>query len=117
VRLLLDAQLSPRIAELLTERGSDAQAVISRRDLADNTPDARLMEIARREGRAMVTNNVKDGRPIAAERLASGQGHCGLILVGARTPRTKAAAEPLADAIEQVMRANPAGLADSERWI
>jgi predicted nuclease of predicted toxin-antitoxin system len=117
VRILLDAQLSHQIAQLLVERGHDAEAVTSRSDLADNTPDEQLLAIAHAEGRAMVTNNVKDFRPIAARRIASGQGHAGLILVSPNTPRTKAANAPLADALEHLVLANPDGLSDSERWI
>jgi predicted nuclease of predicted toxin-antitoxin system len=117
VKVLLDAHLSHQIAQLLVERGHDAQAVTSRTDLADNTPDAQLMQIAHAEGRAMVTNNIKDFRPIAAHRITSGQGHAGLILVSSTTRRTKAANRPLADAIEELMLTHPQGLADSERWI
>lgn len=117
MKVLLDAQLSHQIAQLLVERGHDAQAVTSQTDLADNTPDAQLVEIAHAEGRVMVTSNIKDFRPIAAHRIASGQGHAGLILVSSTTRRTKAANRPLADAIEQLMLANPHGLANSERWI
>ena len=117
MKILLDAQLSHEIARLLVARGHDAAAVTSRAGLPANTPDARLMEIAHAEGRAMVTNNVKDFRPIAAQRIAAGQGHSGLILVSSSTPRTKASNAPLAAALERLMLDNPNGLPDSERWI
>jgi len=39
------------------------------------------------------------------------------MLLPARQVRTSAASAMLADAIEDVMEANPAGIADSERWI
>ena len=117
MKVLLDAQLSHVIAQLLVERGHDAEAVTSRDDLADNTPDAQLMEIAHAEARVLVTNNIKDFRPLAAQRIASGQGHAGLILISSNTPRTRAANKPLADAIEQLMLDNPDGLPNSERWI
>ena len=115
--MLLDAQLSHEIAALLAERGHDAEAVTSRADLADNTGDAQLMEIAHAECRAMVTNNVKDFRPIAADRLAAGRDHAGLILVSAGTPRTRAANGTLADALERILLDNPGGLRNTERWI
>jgi hypothetical protein len=117
VKVLLDAQLSHEIAELLVQRGHDAEAVTSRTDLANSTPDAQLMEIAHAEGRVIVTNNIKDFRPIAAQRIASGQGHSGLVLISPNTPRTRAATKHLADAIERALLANPDGLAGSERWI
>ena len=96
---------------------SFALGFTSRDDLADNTPDAQLMEIAHAEARVLVTNNIKDFRPLAAQRIASGQGHAGLILISSNTPRTRAANKPLADAIEQLMLDNPDGLPNSERWI
>ncbi len=117
MRALLDAQLSSEIAGALGDRGLDVEAVTTRDDIADNASDARIMEIAAGEQRAVVTNNVKDFRPIAARRLQRGQGHAGLILVPSTRRRTKAATTALADEIEAIMRANPDGLAGSERWL
>ncbi len=117
MKVLLDAQLSHRIAELLVERGHDAEAITSRPGLPDNTPDAQVMEIAHAEARVVVTNNIKDFRVIAAQRILSGQGHAGLIPVSPNTPRTKASVGPLADAIEHHIKENPGGLHGSERWI
>ena len=117
MKVLLDAQLSHQIARVLSDRGHDAVAVTSLAGLPANTPDAQLMQLAHAEGRAVVTNNVKDFRPIAAQRIAVGHGHSGLILVSAATPRSKAATTPLANAIERLMLDNPGGLQNSERWI
>jgi uncharacterized protein with PIN domain len=117
VNALLDAQLSHAIARLLRERGLDVDAVTTRDDIADNTSDAEIMEIAAAEGRVVVTNNIKDFRPIAARRLQRGQGHAGLILVPSARRRTKAANAALADEIEKILRGNPDGLAGSERWL
>lgn len=117
MKALLDAQLSHEIARLLQERGLDVVALTARDDISDSTSDARIMEIAAGEGRAVVTNNVKDFRPIAARRLQRAQGHAGLILVPSTRRRTKAAGKALADEIATIMLANPGGLADSERWL
>jgi hypothetical protein len=117
VRALLDAQLSQEIAKVLRARGLDVEAVTSRDDIADNASDAEIVEIAAGEDRAVVTNNVKDFRPIAGRRLQQGQGHAGLILVPSTRRRTKAASATLADDIEKTMREHPDGLADSERWL
>lgn len=117
MRILLDAQLSHDIAEILKARGHDADAITARPDLADDMTDEQVMAIAHQEVRVVVTNNVKDFRPIAAARSASGKGHSGLILLSPNTKRTKAAGPALADAIEAVIQANPGGLAESERWI
>jgi uncharacterized protein with PIN domain len=117
VRALLDAQLSQEIAKVLRARGLDVEAVTSRADIADNASDAEIVEIAAGEDRAVVTNNIKDFRPIAARRLQQGQGHGGLILVPSTRRRTKATSTALADDIERIMREHPNGLAGTERWL
>jgi hypothetical protein len=116
VKALLDEQLPPRIAVLLRERGYDVVAVAERAHLVA-AGDRALLELASSEGRAVITNNVKDFRPLAAERLARGRDHGGLILLPSSRTRTRAVIERLADAIEIVMRNNPDGLTSSERWI
>jgi predicted nuclease of predicted toxin-antitoxin system len=116
VKALLDEQLSPRIAGLLRHRGRDVQAVIDRRDLAGRS-DRVIFEVAVAEERAVITNNVKDFRPLAAERLARGETHAGLILLPSSRTRTRDAVEMLADAIDQILREHPAGLSATERWI
>jgi hypothetical protein len=116
VRVLLDEQLSGQIARLLRERGLDVEAVVERSDLLQ-APDAEVLDVAAREGRAVVSNNIKDFRPLAAARLADGRGHAGLILLPARRSRSREATGALADAIEAVMRAHPDGIASAELWI
>lgn len=116
MKCLLDEQLSPEIADFLSARGLDVVAVVRRRDLV-GASDLHLLDAAATEGRAVVTADVKDFRRLAAQRLARGLGHGGLILLPARRSRTRSTAAPLAVAIEMVMRANPDGLAGSERWI
>lgn len=116
MRAVLDEQLSPRIAALLRQRGHDVVAVGERSDLAGRR-DRVILDIAAAERRAVITNNIKDFRPLAAERLARGRGHGGLILLPSKRIRTRAAVEGLADAIERVIKAHPDGLASSERWI
>ena len=116
MRALLDEQLSPQIATLLRERGYDVVAVADRTELIGSS-DRVLLEVASGERRAVITNNVKDFRPLAAERLARGQTHGGLILLPSSRTRTRASVERLADAIESVLRSHPDGLASSEQWV
>ncbi len=116
MKALLDEQLSSEIAVELRRRKLNVEAVAERPELAGSS-DQTVMDAATAEGRAVVTNNIKDFRPIAARRIASGQGHCGLILLPAKRSRTRAAAGPLADGIESVMRASPPGIPDTERWV
>ncbi len=114
MKALLDEHLSPQIAALLRQRGYDITAVADRPDLLAHS-DRAILETATNELRAVVTNNIKDFRPLASERLARGQTHSGLILLP--STRTRAAVAALADAIESVLRDHPNGLSSSERWI
>lgn len=116
MKALLDEQLSPQIARTLRERGLDVEAVAERSDLVEAS-DSDIFDTATGERRAVVTNNIKDFRPLAAERLADGRGHPGLILLPARRSRRRNATGVLVDAIESVMRAHPDGIADTEHWI
>ena len=116
MRALLDEQLSPEIAVLLRKAGYDLVAVAERGDLAGST-DRAILEVASSEGRAVITNNIKDFRPLAAERLATGATHPGLVLLPSARTRHRGAVAALANVIEQVLREHPEGLPDSEQWI
>ena len=116
MKALLDEQLSVEIAQELRRRGGDVEAVTERPDLL-RASDERLMEVATQEDRAVVTNNLRHFRPIAAQRLAQGKQHAGLVLLPSNRARNRAATGRLADAIEAVMRAHPKGIPDAEHWI
>jgi len=109
-------QLSPQIAVLLRQAGYDVDAVADREDLAGRS-DRIIFEVARSEGRAVVTNNIKDFRPLAAEWLAQGRVHAGLILLPSTRTRTRNAIAAVAAAIEKVLCDHPDALSGSERWI
>lgn len=116
MKALVDEQLSPQIAALLRQAGFDVVAVAEREDLVGSS-DRVVLEVAATEERAVITNNVKDFRPLAAERLAQGRSHPGLILLPSKRTRTRAAVATLAGAIENVLHDHPDGPASSERWI
>jgi len=116
VKALVDEQLSPQIAALLRHAGYDVVAVAERDDLVGSS-DRAVLEVAATEERAVITNNVKDFRPLGAERLAQGRTHAGLTLLPSKRTRTRAAVASLAGAIEKVLHDHPDGLAGSERWI
>jgi hypothetical protein len=116
VKALLDEQLSREIAVRLRQAGYDVVAVAEGDDIAGSS-DRVLLDMASNEGRAVVTNNIKDYRPLAAERIAQGRSHAGLILLPSTRTRTRAAVAPFTNAIEQVLRDHPDGLKDGERWI
>jgi predicted nuclease of predicted toxin-antitoxin system len=116
MRAILDEQLSPQIAALLRKAGYDVDAVADRRDLAGRS-DRIIFDAASREGRAVITNNIKDFRPLAAEWLAQGRVHAGLILLPSARTRTHDSIAAIAAAIEIILRDHPDGLSASERWI
>lgn len=116
MRAILDEQLSPQIASMLRKAGFDVDAVADRQDFARRN-DRIIFEAASREGRAVVTNNIKDFRPLAAEWLAQDRVHAGLIFLPSARTRTRHANAAIAQAIGAVLRDHPDGLACSERWI
>ena len=54
---------------------------------------------------------------MAAQWLAQGRVHTGLILLPSSRSRTRAAIAVLAERIASVLADNPGGLSSSERWI
>ncbi len=82
MKLLLDAHVSgKRIGSRLRERGHDVRAADEERDL-DGLDDAGLLELASREGRVLITFNVRDFVPLLVERSAGGRSHAaGTILI------------------------------------
>jgi predicted nuclease of predicted toxin-antitoxin system len=66
VRFLVDENLSPRIADLLTQDGHDAVHV--RKIQAAGTPDSEIVRIAQSEGRVIVSADTDFGALIAHAR-------------------------------------------------
>lgn len=116
MKALLDEQLSPDIAVLLRRDGHDVEAVADRDDLVGRS-DRDVFDAACGENRAVVTNNIKDFRPMAAERLAQGRSHAGLILLPSSRSHTRTAIGVVATAIAAILHEHPHGIAGSERWV
>jgi hypothetical protein len=80
VKLLLDEQISGKVAERLRDRGHDviaATADPSMRGLGD--PD--LFDVAQQQGRATVTYNRPDFEAIVREHVETNREHHGLVIV------------------------------------
>ncbi|HEY5942721.1 MAG TPA: DUF5615 family PIN-like protein [Solirubrobacterales bacterium] len=80
MKLLLDEQISGKVAERLRDRGHDVIAATdepSLRSLRD--PD--LFEVAQQQGRALVTYNRVDFEPIIREYAQMDRAHHGLVIV------------------------------------
>ena len=89
MKLLLDEMLSPAIARELRSRGHDVQAIAGHPE-HEALSDPEVLALARAEHRAVVTNNLRDFRPLHHEAITpGGSGHFGMIFVpgGYRRPK------------------------------
>jgi predicted nuclease of predicted toxin-antitoxin system len=119
VRLLLDEMLSPAIARELRDRGHDAEAVAGHPD-REALADPEVFALARVEHRAVVTNNLRDFRPLHHEAITpGGPGHYGMIFIPGTYRRTKADTGKIIAALESLLIQYPgeADLADGEAWL
>ena len=69
LKLLLDEMLDPAIAERLSRRGHEVEAVAERPDLRTQ-PDSVILAAAEDEDRVIVTQDLGDFRVLAASRGA-----------------------------------------------
>jgi predicted nuclease of predicted toxin-antitoxin system len=119
VKLLLDEMLTPTIARELTARGHDVIAVASN-PAHEALSDPDVLALARSQQRAVVTNNVRDFRPLHVEAVtAGGPGHYGIIFMPSSYRRTKADTGRIIAALEAklVEFSGTDDLADAEAWL
>jgi nucleoside-diphosphate-sugar epimerase len=83
VKLLLDEMHAPAVAERLRAMGHDVVAVKERPELIGRA-DADLLAAAAAEGRAIVTENVKDFAVLHRLWAAAGQVHAGMVFTHPR---------------------------------
>ena len=79
-----------------------------------------ILAVARSEHRALVTDNLRDFRPLHAEAITpGGPGHYGMIFIPGGYRRTRADIGKIVAALEAVLAADPgeADLADGEAWL
>ena len=106
MKVYLDEDLSPSIAELLRRRGMDAT---SAQDLGNTELNDRAqLEHATREGRAVVTANVVDFIQLGREAVATNTKHGGIVLVPSSFRGDEFQA--IADAIFEALKPYRAGL-------
>ena len=78
MRLLLDEHYSREIAAQLRERGHDVTAV--KEDAAlEGLDDEPLLNVARDQGRALLTNDVSDFATLTREWAGRGESHAGVV--------------------------------------
>ena len=87
MKLLLDEMYASLIARELRARGHDAVSV--HESPGSGTADDQVLDHGRSEGRAVLTQSVRDYRPLADALLAAGRSHAGVIFTTSkRWPRT-----------------------------
>jgi hypothetical protein len=110
LRLLLDEMYSPAVAAELRARGHDAASVHdpSHAHLS-GAPDADVLAVAIDDGRVLVTENVRDYRPLEGQLLAAGSPHPGLLYTSNRQfPRgDPATIGRLVRALDKLLREGP----------
>ncbi len=114
MKLLLDEMYPSLIARELRVRGHDVVSV--HESPGSGAPDEHVLDHARAERRAVVTENVRDYRPLAEALLAAGGSHAGLVFTtDKRWPRTDPGA--LITALDALLVSNPEEQVDVELWL
>jgi len=106
VKVYLDEDLAPAVAQRLRRRGIDAT---SAQEAGNAQLDDRAqLAYATREGRAIVTANVVDFIELARDAVAANTEHAGIILVPSSFRRDEFQA--IADAILEALKPYRTGL-------
>jgi predicted nuclease of predicted toxin-antitoxin system len=119
VKLLLDEMLSPAIARELRSRGHDVEPVAGNPD-REALSDPEVLALARTEHRAIVTDNLRDFRPLHHDAITPGSpGHYGMIFMPGTYRRTKADTGKIIAALEAILTQHPSetDLANGEAWL
>jgi hypothetical protein len=117
VRLLLDEMFSPAVSAELRELGPDVLAVAEQPELRSKT-DEEVFAWACAQQRWVLTENVKDFRPILLRALQGGLPACGLLYTSSRTfHRSRKNPGPLIMALHAWLIAEPPAPAVTEVWL
>src|ERR1700683_4143172 len=115
--LLLDEMFSPGIAAELRKLGPDVLAVADRPDLRSKS-DEEVFAWATAQRRWLLTENVKDFRPILLRALQAGQPGAGVLFTSSRTfPRSRKNQGPLVRVLSAWLTAGPPAPPVLEAWL
>lgn len=119
--LLLDEMLSPKAAAQLRADGHDVVAVSEHPGYRPRLSDEAVQTLALTDRRAIVTDNVRDFRPLHAAVLASGRRSCGMVYLRGGYPRSNDAIGVVVSALAIKLQRFPTvdGLARAggETWL
>lgn len=117
IHLVLDEMFSPTIAAALRDRGHNVVAVAERVDLRAMT-DPDVFAWAATHQTWLLTENVKDFRPILLQAMHAGSAPAGLLFTSCRTfPRSRNNPGPLVEALHAWLRAGPPPAPIVEDWL
>ena len=106
MKFYLDEDVSPKIAERLRKKGIDAVSAIEAGNL--QLSDRQQLACAAREGRSLVTRNVRHFIVLAQEAIRRQEAHAGIILC---PPSMRGfEVKNIADALTRVAKQFPGGL-------
>ena len=116
-QLLMDEMFSPVIAAELRTLGHDVVAVTEQPQLRAST-DEQVFAWACARGCWLLTENVRDFRPIVLRALNSGMPASGILCTSSRTfPRSRKNPGPLVAALHAWLTAGPPGPPVTEAWL
>jgi hypothetical protein len=116
-RLLLDEMFSPTIAAALRELGHDVVAVAERGELRAMS-DEEVFAWASAQRRWLLTENVKDFRPILLRALQADSAAVGVLYSSNRAfPRSRKNPGPLIQALDAWLRDGPPEHPLCEDWL
>jgi len=114
LKLLLDEMYPSLIARELRARGHDVASV--HESPGSGTSDEQVLDYARSEGRAVLTENVRDYRPLVEALLAAGDSHGGIVFTtDKRWPRSDPGS--LITALDGLLVSTPEQPVDAEFWL
>lgn len=116
-RLVLDEMFSPTVAGALRDLGHDVVAVAERGELRAMN-DEEVFAWAISQGRWLVTENVKDFRPILQRALQADNITTGVVYTSNRSfPRSRKNPGPLIQALHAWMADGPPEAPLTEDWL
>lgn len=118
MKLLTDEHYATDIAIQLRAAGHDVLAVLELE--MTGTADEALLALAASQGRALLTNNVRDFATIAVLWARGGQDHCGLLFTSDESlPRGRRTIGLYVEVLGALLHAHPAqdALRNQVRWL
>ena len=117
MRLVMDEMFSTAVAAALRDLGHDVIAVAERGELRAMNDEA-VFAWATSQGRRLLTENVKDLRPILLRALHAGTATTGILYTSSRVfPRSRKNPGPLIQAVHAWILSGPPEAPLTEDWL